>query len=162
MTNSQPAKPVAPLSWRYFFQNLISGLIIICVTAWVTTLPALAQAGLGSPTYVTGGANATITVTFTAAPPAGSTVSCSLSLISSDPRGPSDSNSTSATVSGSTAVCQIAMYYNWRLTSSSLSSDTLTIAYSVSGPIQTSSGLVNIIPMPASGSQLNLSIPVTQ
>jgi hypothetical protein len=128
------------------------------IAACGITAPALGQ--LAAPVYVTGGATATITVTFTAAPPAGSTVSCSLSLISSDPRGPSDTNSTSAPVSGSSAICQITMHFNWRLTSGS--SDTMTIAYSVAGPVQTSSGLVNIIPMPASGTQLNLNIPVTQ
>jgi hypothetical protein len=126
------------------------------------TLPALAQ-GLGAPTFVTGSASANITVTFTPAPPAGSTVSCSLSLISNDPRGPSDTSSTSAAVSGSSATCQISMHFNWRLTSTSLSSDTMTIAYSVAGPSQTSSGLVNIIPMPASGTTIGpMNIAVTQ
>lgn len=143
-----------------FPKRLIMGAAVASLAACAMTLPALAQ--LAAPTYVTGAANATITVTFTAAPPAGSTLSCSLSLISSDPRGPSDTNSTSASVSGSSAVCQVAVHFNWRLTSTSLSSDTMTIAYSVQGPVQTSSGLVNIIPMPANGTQLTLSIPVTQ
>jgi hypothetical protein len=54
------------------------------------------------------------------------------------------------------------MSFYWRLSASSLSSDTMTIAYSVAGPLQTSSGLTNIISMPASGSLLTLNIPVTQ
>jgi hypothetical protein len=141
-------------------RKLIAGAALAAVTACGMTLPALGQ--LAAPTYVTGGATATITVTFTAAPPGGSTVSCSLSLISSDPRGPSDTNSTTAAVSGTTAVCNITMHFNWRLTSTSLSADTMTIAYSVAGPSQTSSGLVNIIPMPANATQLTLNIPVTQ
>jgi hypothetical protein len=57
------------------------------------------------------GANPTITVTFMVAPPAGSTVSCSLSLISGDQRGPSDTQSTSAPVSCPASTCQIAMYF---------------------------------------------------
>jgi hypothetical protein len=126
------------------------------------TLPALGQGILGAPTFVTGGANAMITVTFTVAPPAGSTVTCSLSLISNDPRGPSDTNSTGAAVNGSTATCQISMHFNWRLSAASLANDQMTIAYSVAGPSQTSSGLTNIIPMPPSGSMLTLNIPVTQ
>ena len=53
------------------------------------------------------------------------------------------------------------MYYRWRLTTPA--EDTMTIAYSVVGPTQTSSGLVNIIPMPADGSQLGpMNIGVTQ
>jgi hypothetical protein len=145
---------------RVFVRRLTLGTAVFVMLACGMTLPALAQ--LAAPTYVTGGATATITVTFTVAPPGGSTVTCSVSLISSDPRGPSDTNSTTAAVSGSTATCNITMHFNWRLTSTSLSSDQMTIAYSVAGPLQTSSGLVNIIPMPASGTQLTLNIPVTQ
>jgi hypothetical protein len=141
---------------RKFLRGLIGRAAAASVAACAMTLPALAQ--LASPTYVTGSANAT----FTAAPAAGSTVSCSLSLISNDPRGPSDTNSGSAPVSGSTATCQITMYFRWRLTSSSISSDTMTVAYSVQGPVQSSSGLVNIIPMPPDGTGVNLNIGVTQ
>jgi hypothetical protein len=140
---------------------IIAGLALAAIAAYGMTSPALGQ-GLGPAVYVSGSVTATITVTFTAAPPAGSAVSCSLSLISNDPRGPSDTNSTSAAVSGSSAVCQITMYYYWRLTAASLSSDTMTFAYSVAGPTQTSSGLVNIPPMPPSGAQTVIAIPVTQ
>jgi hypothetical protein len=147
-----------PKAGHVLRQRLILGTLF-ATPAFAMTLPAKA---LDPPTYVSGGANATITVSFTVAPPSGSTVSCSLSLISSDPRGPSDSNSTSAPVNGSTAICQISMHFNWRLTSTSLASDMMSIVYSVAGPSQTSSGIVNIIPMPASGTQLALNIPVTQ
>lgn len=138
--------------------------VLTSVGAGALAIPAFAQmaAQLASPTYVAGGATATITVTFTTAPPDGSTVSCSLSLISSDPRGPSDTNSVSAPVNGSTATCQINMHFRWRLTSTSVGQDTMTIAYSVQGPAQSSSGLVNTIPMPADGTQLGLNIGVTQ
>lgn len=127
--------------------------------ACAMALPALA---LPPATYVTGSDAATITVTFTVAPPAGSTVSCSLALLSNDPRGPSDNASVTATVSGSTATCVITVHYRWRLTSTSLSTDTMTIAYSVQGPVQVSSGLINIIPMPADGTHLSNSFGVTQ
>ena len=121
------------------------------------TLPAL---GLGPPVYVSGSAAATITVTFTVAPPAGSNVSCSLSLISSDQRAPSDSKTIDALVSGSTATCVITVNYRWRLTTPT--TDLMTIAYSVQGPVQTSSGLINIIAMPADGTHLSQSFGVTQ
>jgi hypothetical protein len=146
---------------RKFVRGLVLRAVVASVAACAAAVPALAQTyPLPAPTYVAGSANATITTTFTVAPAAGSTVSCSLSLISSDARGPSDTNSTSASVSGSTAVCSITMYYYWRLTTPS--SDTMTIAYSVQGPVQSSSGLVNIIPQPAAGTALNLTINVTQ
>lgn len=143
---------------RKAVRNIMIKAAIAGLSACAVALPALAQ--LAGPVYVTGSAAATITVTFTAAPPSGSTVSCSLSLISSDQRGPSDTNSTTASVNGSSAVCRIQMYFRWRL--SVPANDTMTIAYSVNGPSQTSSGLVNIIPMPASGTALNLNVGVTQ
>ena len=142
------------------FRKLLMWTALALFWAGAASAPALAQT-LGPPVYATGHAVATITVTFTAAPPAGSTVSCSLALISSDPRGPSDTNSTSAPVNGSTAVCNITMYYDWRLTSGS--NDTMTIAYSVQGPAQSSSGLVGIIAMPANGAEVGpMHINVTQ
>jgi hypothetical protein len=147
---------------RKFPRGLIMRAVAAGIAASTMSLPVLAQS-LGSPTFVTGTATATITVTFTVAPPSGSTVSCSLTLISNDPRGPSDTNSTSAPVNGSTASCPITINYNWRLTSSDVTTDTMTIAYSVSGPAQTSSGLVNIIAMPAPGATTGpMNIQVTQ
>jgi hypothetical protein len=144
-----------------FYRGLFLRAVVTSFAACAMTLPALAQ--LASPTYVTGSAVANITVTFTVAPPAGSTVSCTLSLSSNDPRGPAESQTTSASVSGSTALCSITMYYRWRLTSSSISSDTMTIAYSVQGPVQSSSGLVNIVPMPPDGAATGpMTIGVTQ
>jgi hypothetical protein len=127
---------------RKFSRGRILKAALASFAACAMTLPALGQ--LPPPTYVTGSAVATITVSFTVAPPSGSMVSCSLALLSSDPRSPSDSASVSAPVSGSSATCLVTVNYRWRLTTPS--SDTMTIAYSVSGPIQSSSGLVNIIP----------------
>jgi hypothetical protein len=127
--------------------------------ACAMTLPALGQL-LPGAVFVTGTAVATITVTFTGAPPSGSTVSCSLSLISNDQRAPSDTQSISAPVSGTTAICNITMNYKWRPTTPA--SDTMTIAYSVQGPVQNSSGITNIIPMPANGTTKIITIAVTQ
>jgi len=145
---------------RKFSPGRILKAAIASFAACAMTLPALAQ--LASPTFVTGSATGTITVTFTVAPPALSTVSCSVSLISNDPRAPSDSTSVTAPVSGSTATCVVTVNYRWRLTSANLSTDTMTVAYSVQGPVQVSSGLINIIPMPADGTHLSQSFGVTQ
>jgi hypothetical protein len=172
MSSSNPDSHATRLSFRSFsgrgkvkpsvLRRLIVQAVLAIIAASTMSLPVLAQS-LGSPTFVTGTATATITVTFTVAPAAGSTVSCSLTLISNDPRGPSDTNSTTATVSGSSASCPITINYNWRLTSSDITTDTMTIAYSVSGPAQTSSGLVNVIAMPASGATTGpMNIAVTQ
>ncbi len=145
---------------RYFSRGLILRALAASFAACAMTLPALAQ--LAAPVYVTGSAAATITVTFTVAPPAASTVSCGLSLISNDPRTPADSSTVTVTVTGSTAICTVTVNYRWRLTSTSVSTDTMTIAYSVQGPVQNSFGLVNIIPMPANGTHLSQSFGVTQ
>jgi hypothetical protein len=87
-------------------------------------------------------------------------VSCGLSLISSDQLSPADSNSVTVTVSGATAICPITINYKWRLTTPT--SDTMTIAYSVSGPSQSSSGLFDIITQPAEGTVTTLAIGVVQ
>lgn len=142
---------------RNFSRGRILRALAAGFAACAVALPALA---LGPPTIVTGSAAATITVTFTVAPPAGSTVSCNLSLLSSDARAPSDSKTIDAPVSGSTATCIVKVNYKWRLTTPA--TDTMTIAYSVQGPNQTSSGLVNVIAMPADGTNLSQSIGVTQ
>jgi hypothetical protein len=167
MSNGHPDSTESRLSLhgeakRKFSRGLILKAAAASFAAFTMTLPALGQnhPALPPPVYVTGSALATITVNFKAAPPMGSTVSCGLSLISSDQRSPSDSQTISAPVSGSTAICQITMSYRWRLTVPS--SDTMTIAYSVQGPVQSSFGLVNIIPMPADGAQSTFNIGVTQ
>ena len=116
---------------------------------------------LPAPVYLTGTASATITVVFGVAPPAGSSVSCSLSLISNDPRAPSDTQNASVTTTGGASViCPLTLNYRWRLTTPA--SDTMTIAYSVQGPTQSSSGIVNIIPMPADGYVANMAFTVNQ
>ncbi len=116
---------------------------------------------LPAPVYLSGTANATITIVFDVAPPSGSPISCNLSLISSDPRAPSDTQNVSVTASGdNTVICPISMAYRWRLTNPA--ADTMTIAYGVQGPTQSSSGIVNIIPMPADGFAANLAFTVNQ
>ncbi len=115
---------------------------------------------LPAPVYLTGAANATITINYATAPPDGSIASCSLSLISNDPRSPSDTNSASVPVSGSSAVCFVSVRYRWRLTNPA--ADTMTIAYGVQGPTQSSTGIVNIIPMPGDGYLANLAFTVNQ
>jgi hypothetical protein len=144
---------------RKFSPGRILKAAIASFAACAMTLPALAAA-LPPPVFVTGSATGTITVTFTVAPPALSTVSCSVSLISNDQRAPADSSTVTAPVSGSTATCVVTVNYRWRLTTPS--TDTMTIAYSVQGPVQVSSGLINIIPMPADGTHLSQSFGVTQ
>ena len=116
---------------------------------------------LPAPVYLSGTTNATITIVFGVAPPSGTAVSCSLSLISNDPRAPSDTQNASVTTAGgNTVVCPITLNYRWRLTTPA--SDTMTIAYGVQGPTQSSSGIVNIIPMPADGYVANMVFTVNQ
>lgn len=140
-----------------------SSRLLRCVLAGAGSLaafaPAIAQ--LAAPVYVSGTAQATITVNFVVPPAASSTISCTLSLSSNDARGPADSQTVTAVVNGATGVCNITMYYRWRLTVPT--QDSMTISYSVTGPVQTSSGVVNIIPMPHDGTTTGpMNIIVTQ
>jgi hypothetical protein len=84
----------------------------------------------------------------------------SLSLISSDQLAPNDTQSQDATVSGFAATCNITLHYKWRLMTPA--SDTLTIAYSVQGPTQTSAALFDVITQPADGTQTIVNIGVVQ
>jgi hypothetical protein len=162
MSNSHQDRSESRLSLhreekRKFPRGRILKAAVASFAAWTMILPGLALAAVAK---VKGSAVATITVNFKVAPPSGSTVSCSLELISSDQLGPSDTNSVTATVSGSTATCNITMYYKWRLMTPS--TDTLTVAYSVQGPIQTSTALYDIITQPADGTVTTLTIGVIQ
>lgn len=144
------------------FARLGAGLLAMAAAgaAFAADTPAVTYP-LPAPVYLTGTASATITVAFGTAPPAGSSVSCSLSLISNDPRAPSDTQNASVTTTGGASViCPLTLNYRWRLTTPA--SDTMTIAYSVQGPTQSSSGIVNIIPMPADGYVANMAFTVNQ
>jgi hypothetical protein len=142
---------------RKFPRGRILKAAVASFAACAMTLPGLALAAVDK---VKGSAVATITVTFKVAPPSESTVTCSLALISSDQLAPSDTQSVTATVSGSAATCNITMHYKWRVMTPS--TDTLTIAYSVQGPIQTSSAVYEIITQPADGTVTTLAIGVIQ
>jgi hypothetical protein len=142
---------------RKFPRGRIVKAAVASFAACAMTLPGLALAAVAK---VKGSAVATITVTFKVAPPAGSSVSCSLSLISNDQLAPNDTQSQDATVSGSAATCNITVNYKWRLMTPS--TDTLTVAYSVQGPTQTSAALYDIITQPADGTVTTLTIGVTQ
>ena len=144
------------LKWRH--SVAAAALVVLCGV----DRPAAAQTyPLPAPVYLSGTATATITINFGTAPPSGSTVSCSLSLISNDPRAPSDTKNASVTTTGgASVVCPVAMSYRWRLTNPA--ADTMTIAYAVQGPTQSSSGIVNIIPMPADGYVANMVFTVNQ
>ena len=142
-------------------RTLAKAVLTIGIICQISAAAADPTYPLPAPVYLTGTANATITVVFGVAPPAGSTVSCSLSLISSDPRSPSDTQSASVTTSGGNSViCPLTLNYRWRLTTPS--ADTMTIAYAVQGLTQSSSGIVNIIPMPADGYVANMAFTVNQ
>ncbi len=131
---------------RVSFKSSVALLTGVALGAMA--VPALGQV-LPPPTYVSGAVSGTITVNFAVAPPSGSTVSCGVSLSSNDARAPSESQSTNAAVTGSTAVCSMTLYYNWPLTTPS--SDTLTVTYGVQGPVQYSSAVYAVIPMPPNG-----------
>jgi len=107
----------------------------------------------------TGTVAATLKITFTQAPPDGSSVSCAVTLIGSDTNAPTDSKFISAAVSGTGAVCKIALHYKWLLDSAT---SKMTIAYSVSGPNQTSSGIADVITVPANGTNTHVAIAITQ
>ena len=147
-------------NWRYVAptRSLLASLAVALALAGPAADRALA---LPAPIYYGGSVSAVITVNFKTPPAAGSTVSCSLSLISNDARGESDSNGATAAVSGSQAICSVTIPYKWALTTPN--ADTMTMAYSVQGPVQYSSGIFNIIVMPAAGSILGpLNIVVVQ
>ena len=146
-----------------FFQRRVgptsaSTLLIVCL--FVGHARAQQTYPLPAPVYLTGTANASITVAFATSPPANSTVSCSLALIGSDPRAPRDTITVTAPVNGATALCPISLNYRWRLTDPS--QDTMAIAYGVQGPSQSSIGIVNIIPMPSDGYIANMAFTVNQ
>ena len=145
-----------------FGRALVKAILTIGAMSYIDAAALADQTyPLPAPVYLTGTANATITVVFGVAPPAGSTVSCSLSLISNDPRSPSDTQNTSVTTSGGNSIiCPLTLNYRWRLTTPS--ADTMTIAYAVQGLTQSSSGIVNIIPMPADGYVANMAFTVNQ
>lgn len=158
MSNSRQDSSSSQFSRRYGLKRCFPRHGILAAAAACFWAAALNPA----PTWaaVLGGTiNAKVTVNFVTAPPAGSTVSCGLALISNDSHAPNDSLSQTATVSGATAVCSFLMHYKWVLASTS---STLTIAYSVSGPVQTSSALYTTIPIPPNGTTIPVTIVVIQ
>jgi hypothetical protein len=129
-------------------------------------LASLAACAMSLPASValadivrSGTVEASFTIRFTQAPPASSSVSCNLALIGSDALAPSDVKSVSAPVSGTSAVCDVSVPYEWRLKSAS---SNMTIAYTVSGPQQTSSAIYNIIAVPADGATTVAHVAITQ
>jgi len=136
-----------------FLQRRVLAAVVGSFAACLPILPALAV------TEVSGTIVATLTITFVSAPPKGSAVSCNLSLFGSDVLAPSDSQSVSAPVSGSSAVCKLTVHYGWRLESTT---STMTIAYSVQGPVQSSSGLYSTMTMPQNGTTTTVALAITQ
>jgi hypothetical protein len=127
---------------------------------WLTIGVFTAAVGPGyAATVLVGLVNAQVSVNFSVAPPTGSTVNCSISLISNDALGLVETKSVSAPVSGSTAICRTGVRYRWTLASPT---SKMTIAYTLSGPQQYSSGIITTIPMPANGSATAASVAVTQ
>jgi hypothetical protein len=131
----------------------IASAVIGGVMSIGAALPAQAA------TVRTGVVNATLTITFSPAPPAGSTVSCGVSLIGNDSSAPSDSKSTRASVSSGKATCHIIMRYRWSLV---LATSKMAIAYSVSGPSQSSAGIYSTISVPANGATTKIAIAISQ
>lgn len=134
-------------------RKLSCGAIGLALALGVTTAPSFAAA---TRTGIVAGK---ITITFAKAPPSGSSVSCALSLISDDTLSPTDANSTSAKINGTTAVCTFSMHYRWVVNSAT---SHMTIAYSVSGPSQSSSGISRIITLPANNATTHVAIAVDQ
>jgi len=138
-------------------RKLPGGRILKAVVA------SLAAAAMTSPALAvtdrTGVVVATLTTTFSSTVPAGFLASCSLTLIGNDTLGPSETQTVTASVSNARAVCKLTVHYNWRLDSVS---SQMTIAYSASGPIQSSSGVYEVITVPADGTVTNVAVAVLQ
>jgi len=107
----------------------------------------------------TGAITATISVQFTVAPPAGSSVSCGLGVASNDALAPTDGQSAQAAVHGSKATCSIVLHYSWRLASANTN---MAILYSVSGPVHSSAGTYQVIKVPANGTNTHVAVTVAQ
>lgn len=125
----------------------------VCATAVAAIISSSAWAA-----QFGGVLNAKITVNFAEAPPAGSSVNCNLSLISDDVNHPSENAYTSANVNGSQAICTMVVHYLWNVAATSQG----TLAYGVSGPSQSSSGIYITGPMPPNGTNLSVNIVVQQ
>jgi hypothetical protein len=140
---------------RGFCRNGTLGAAAACF--WAAVLMAAPSAA--AAVTLSGTVFAEITVTFVTAPPAGSTVLCGLALISNDALAPNDSKSVTAKVSGSSAVCSFPVDYKWTVASATSS---MTIAYSVAGPAQSSSAIFSTITVPKNGTKTNVTVAVTQ
>jgi hypothetical protein len=148
---------------RSLLDRLVApGLAVVLVfgAAWLPT-PSVAQDATGpaAPIVRTGTVVASLNVAFVVAPPSGSTVSCSVALVSNDVHAPSDSKAVEAAVSGATAHCSLSVSYRWALASAT---SAMTIFYTVSGPAQASSALYGTITVPPSGTTTPVNIAVTQ
>jgi len=110
-------------------------------------------------TNMAGTIQGTINVNFASAPATGTQVTCTLILVGSDTLAPSDTSSVTVTVNGSSASCNVPVRYKWRVQNTN---SNMAISYSVSGPTRTSSGIFDVIQMPANGTKTNVTIGVAQ
>ena len=138
---------------RMVSRGLVLKAAVGSLAAWAMVSPASAV------TTRTGKVDATLTITFVSAPAAGSTVSCTVTLFGSDLLEPSDTQSVSAKVVNSNAVCKLTIPYKWRLDNAG---SQMTISYSASGPIQTSSGVYKTMTVPDSGDTTTVNVAITQ
>jgi hypothetical protein len=120
---------------------------------------ATAGAADAAPVVRAGTVTGFITVTFATAPGAGTRVSCALSLVGDDALNPTDSKFTSVAVNGTTATCRVPVRYKWTVNNPA---SHMTIAYSVSGPTQSSSGIAKVIPLPANNANFGVSVAINQ
>ena len=134
-------------------------------TASALCVPIAAAAALSAaPAYaavtIRGGiVNASITVSFAAAPPTGSELSCSIALVSTDALSAMDNKATTVAISGTPASCSVQVPYRWRVLDTA---SKMKVIYSVSGPSQSSSAVFTTLPLPANGATTNISIQVRQ
>jgi hypothetical protein len=150
--------PCSPLGRKGTINLQASRILKLALASFVLGAAAL-PVSAAVPTTRTGAVIATFKVRFKVAPPGNSFVSCSVVLIGSDALSPSDTKTASVAVSGSAATCSLKLFYSWRLASPT---SNMTIAYSVSGPEQTSSGTYETIVVPANGTNTKVTLAIVQ
>lgn len=137
---------------RSLFRRTILRVLSASIASSAVCLPALAVDRAGTVV-------ATLTVTFAAAPAAGSRVSCGVALIGDDTHSPADNRSVDVAVVGSKATCKLTIPYKWHLASAT---SKMSIAYSVSGPRQSSSGIHSVFTVPANGTNTTVAVAISQ
>jgi len=153
-----PASPVES-AWRALLGEIMFSAQTSKALVLAGGILVLTGSAAWAVTNVSGTIQGTINVNFATAPASGTQITCTLILIGSDTLAPTESNSVTVTVGGTTASCSVPVRYKWRVQNPN---SNMAISYSVSGPTRTSSGIFDVIQMPANGTKTNVTIGVAQ